>query len=148
MLGSLFFNTFIIPELEETDPPRYDVQIDDKGDSLLLQKAHSEPSRWKTNRQKMSGMHQDLSAPSRGEGPLNPRRCWRARLHTANSQHERCRLSRAFRGTGQAPPLQFILICIPLEHREGERIKPQLTFFMALLRPQSVFQLVFCTSKS
>lgn len=56
-------NTFIILEHKETDLLRYDVQIKDKRDSLLLQQAHSQPSRWKTNRQKMSGMHHDLSAP-------------------------------------------------------------------------------------
>lgn len=120
-MSSLFLtlNTFIFQEHKETDLLRYDVQIKDKEDSLLLQQAHSEPSRWKTNRQKMSGMHHDLSAPPWGEGSLNPRCCWRARLHTANSQRKPCRLSQAFRRTGQAPPLQLILLCTPLEYGEG-----------------------------
>lgn len=96
------------------------MQIKDKRESLLLlQQAHSEPSRWKTNRQKMSGMHHDLSAPPWGEGSLNPHCCWRARLHSANSQRKRCRLSQAFRRTGPAPPLQFVLLCTPVEYGEG-----------------------------
>lgn len=149
MPSSLSPSTFDIEEHKETDPPRYDVQINDKGESLLLQQTRSEPSRWKTNRQKMSGMHPDLSAAPRGEGSLNPRRrCCRARPHAANSQRERCRLSQAFRRTGQGPLLQLILLCIPLEYREGERFKPPLISFTVLLRPHAVFQLAFWPTRS
>lgn len=127
---------------------RCDVQIKDKRDSLLLQQAHSEPSQWKNNRQKMSGMHHDLSAPPRGEGSLNPRRCWRARLHTANSQHKRCRLSQAFRRTGQAPPSPAVYSLMCPAGIWGGRNTTQPTFFMVLHRPQSVFQLVLWTARS